>query len=258
MIGINELMDAIKRSGLPFGDALKMRNLPDAALQEGLGGAIRGSNPITSQVPQLRTQYHQQLSKISEMDQKLASVYGDPSSKLYIEHAGARQRAMNPASDLGYKAAGDIQQQAVKEQRNVNQQENQQEQDINDAVKNYKQLAAIQVREEKRLKKLGKGKGSGGTIKLTKDQKLAGFKDSNAANYWQNIKESEFKKAWVQSILENPQDVPEGGWTIPQIQTVYDDYSNKKKTAKAQITVEKQVKKEQAKKNKTTNKKPLF
>lgn len=59
--------------------------------------ASRGQIPGAFGMPnadKYRQDYMAKIAKIAEMDQKLAGVYGDPNSKLFIEHAGQRENAV--------------------------------------------------------------------------------------------------------------------------------------------------------------------
>lgn len=147
-ISLDELNNVLQKSGLPFGNALAMEQATPFAQQ-----------PIQQQVysqdtklPQIQASYKSKLDAIAKMDQQLAGVYGDPSSSLYIEHAGQREKAIAGPSRQGYSQLEDIGQAETSRRKELDQQ-------ADEALNFYKKLATLQDKEEKRVAKLTKGSG---------------------------------------------------------------------------------------------------
>lgn len=166
-ISIEELQNTLMKSGLPFGNSMAM-NQARPGLRQQISGAVgdRGANAA-------RQKFHQQLAQIAQMDQKLAGVYGDPSSKLYIENPMSREQAIYSPRDTLMKGVD----QTINE---VDTAEKARENEISEAEQLYKELEAaqrdIEQEEEKvkrETKKAGTAAKKAATVKATtvKDKK---------------------------------------------------------------------------------------
>jgi hypothetical protein len=160
-IAIQDLLSALTKAGAnPQGSALDMsRAIP--GLKQNLQNTIQSQDPV---IPGLRDSYHAQLDQLAQMDQKLAGVYGDPKSSLYIEHAGARDKAIGGARDPGYKAASNIASNAKSRQSEI-------DNEVSQAVQLFQQLASVQTKEEALAKKAQKAATNG--VKKSLQQKVA-------------------------------------------------------------------------------------
>ena len=210
-VSIQELMGVLQKSGLPLGGGADMQGVLPTLQKSAIGGVVQGQD---TQVAALKQRHRQALDQIAAMDQKLHGVYGDPTSPLFIKNPLAREKITAGAANTGYDIAG-------KEAKKVQNRQAELEQTTDDAVKLYNELTREQIRLEKEAKKGAKGTG---TIKLTKDQKLAGFQDATAANYFSKIKEANFKRDWVQNILSGKAKIPENGYSIKEIQKRYEPW----------------------------------
>lgn len=238
---IDELLGVLQKSGLPFGSGEEMKKASPFAkypVQEQVFSQDH-------QIEGIKKGYMDKLAKVAQMDQKLAGVYSNPNSNMFIENPIAREKLRIGAENVGYKEAGDIIQRVPERTKELNDQADQ-------ALDVYKELVKEQVATEKELKKKGKkGKSSGG-IKLTKEQKLAGFQDAAAANYWSKIKETDFKREWIQNILSEAADVPDEGYSIKDIKDRYEPWRKKYEAGKGK------KKNKSSGKTTTTERKPLF
>ena len=136
-LSIDAINQVLKKIQAPGGDANMMRDfLPN--VEQSARSEIVGGDQV---VPQMKEKYMAQLAQIAAMDQKLAGVYGDPNSPLYIERASTRQNLKSKASDTGYKETGRIAKGIQTQRSNL-------EKDVNEVVSSYKQLIAVEAREE--------------------------------------------------------------------------------------------------------------
>jgi hypothetical protein len=235
---LEELMSVLKGAGLPLGgDASSMQDAVPGAQQQ-IQNTVSSQDTVG---PGLKSSFHDQLSKIAAMDQQLHGLYNDPSSPLHINDPGKALKLQAGASDTGYKAANFI---TSAEKANTSQLEKK----SSDALGLYSKMIAAQNKEESVAKNrvkddiavasgkkqyvtdstgqkvavsTPKGKGSG-TAKLTKEQQYAGFEDSTAANYWQQVKETDFKREWAQHMLDGSWQAPKGGFSINDVKKEYD------------------------------------
>lgn len=238
-ISISELMGALEKSGLPLGDGTSMQQAAPFG-RDAVASQVYGAD---TQLPQLSQNYRSQLDAIAQMDQKLAGVYGDPSSKLFIEHAGKRENAIFSPRGVANKETNRI-------STSISNRKKELDSEVDDALSLYNKLVTVQLREEDRVVKeakdaervkagkgkyinvngkkvvtpVYKGKAGAGSVKLTKEQKLAGFQDSDAANYWSKIKETDFKREWAQNVLDGSWEVPDDGFDIASIKRTYDHW----------------------------------
>ena len=243
-IGIDELQKMLEKSGLPMGDSFVMRQGQVGAQQalQGTGGDHGAGGAMQS--------YKAKLAQIAQMDQKLAGVYGDPTSPLYIEHAGARDNAASSARGTGMSELSSIEQ---RRQAALSQQDA----DESEAVQLYGQLENAQREleaEQKRLtkeaekaaKKAGKGTGTGkGNITTVFGKLTAGEKrlanqvgidtsDTAALSEFFNKSPSGFQKYLADEALDGK--VKQEGWNAKQIKEQrkkYEQIIAKDKEAKA-------------------------
>jgi len=268
-LSIKEIMDTLQKSGATGGSAYDMGQNRMGVEQGVTNNLTAGANPAMAQT---KANYLAQLGKIAEMDGKLAGVYGDPTSPMYIERASQRDSATHMADSPNYKAAGT--QADLYEQKKT---------ELQDSIKStlavYDELtkltkanetqAATTARNDARVSAgkgqyitdstgnkvvvpVYKGSGSGGTsgtgtatdIKITKEQQLAGFQDPNAANYWSKIKEVEFRRWWSQNVISGKATPPKGGYTIKDIDSRYEAWKkdNPTKVTKSKASIVDQIK----------------
>lgn len=253
-ISLKELQDVIQKSGLPLGSGADMSSIAPFA-RSNISDTVYGQD---TQLAGIKSKHQSALSQIAAMDQKLGGLYGDPSSPLYIKNPLKRETLKTGAANTGYRAAAGIVTEAKSRTQEL-------ESQTDEALRLYKDLAQEQVKLEKEAAKQAKKSGkttkstktvkgastngkttTTGKIKLTKDQQLAGFSDADAANYWTKIKETDFKRTWVQNMLEGGA-VPDGGFTIQDVKTNYKSWqkANPPKTKKTTTS-------------KTTKREPLF
>jgi len=232
---INDLTSVLEKSNLPFGDSASMQQSAAIGGRQAISGAAYGQD---TQLAGLKSNYESQLAQIASMDQKLATSYGGQQSNLFIEHPLARERiiAGGPAR-TGYQETRRIAGKYRQRQGDI-------EDQIDEALKIYKELAKEQADSEKITKKVTKGtkaKGKGGgTIslgRLTKRERQAGFKDAKAAQYWTEVMPEKGKEFWVSDILQDAIRIPRDGFTIKDVnesKRFYEDkYLGAKERAKA-------------------------
>lgn len=253
-IGLSDIESALKKSGLPLGG-------PADAMRTASPLAPYALDATTPQAPAPDFGYKQKLDQIASMDKKLAGLYGDPNSGMYIENPMQRQNALSGASNQEYRQAGDI---AQREQKTQEQQDKQREQLMKESEQYYNALIQIQTREEKALKKAG---SKGGSRKTTAIEEMAGFTDPEAAKLWSTTLTADQKRRWLQMVLEGnidpttapgvpvPTEVPEGGFSTKNVLDFYDAEKavalEKKKAAESQKAVKAQEK--EKKKSSTAN-----
>jgi hypothetical protein len=163
-VSIHDLLDTLNKAGANTqGSAFDMSQaIP--GLKQNLGNVVQQQDTV---IPSLRDNYHSQLSQLAAMDQKLAGVYGDPKSNLFIEHAGARQNAISGAANTGYKAASGIASAAKSRQSELDSQ-------VSDALQLFQQLTSVQTKEEALAKKAAAAaKKAGGKSKKSLADKVA-------------------------------------------------------------------------------------
>jgi hypothetical protein len=93
-ITLEDLQATMQKAGIPMNT---MSAEPTYKKQSQFMTASRGQIPGAFGMPnadKYKQDYMGKIAKIAEMDQKLAGVYGDPNSKLFIEHAGQRENAV--------------------------------------------------------------------------------------------------------------------------------------------------------------------
>lgn len=140
-ISFEELTKTLQNAGLPMDSAFNMRQAKPMA-REAISGQIgdKGAGDFGKGIMA-------QLEQIHQMDQKLAGVYSDPTSNLYIENAAAREGAIYGHRDTGFSQIS-----SLADERNNRLQERDDE--IETAESLYGDLTTAQAQlesEEKRL-----------------------------------------------------------------------------------------------------------
>jgi|GEM_PF-4946817 hypothetical protein len=141
-ISLEDLMGTMQKAGIPINTLLAE---PTYKKHSERMMASRGQIPSAFAMPnadKYRQDYIGKIAKIAEMDQKLAGVYGDPNSKLFIEHAGQRENAIygaRPVMEAQVQGPIDAYNQALAER----------EQKISEAEKYYDALIEAQQVGEK-------------------------------------------------------------------------------------------------------------
>lgn len=163
-ISIDDLLKTMEKAGVPMNTmsgnpTYKNRSDLMTASRGQIAGAVAGTPPNQDVY---RQQYMQKIAKIAEMDQKLAGVYGDPNSNLYIEHAGQRENAVMGARPAMEGAADTVINTYNQDVQQFNQTEKEKLQAAQDA---YDELIAKQKEGEKQ-------KGEGGSLKTEIDRLL--------------------------------------------------------------------------------------
>lgn len=108
-VTVEELKGVLDRAGIPI-PSFDPKDIATANTEQAITGTLRGeaqarSNPL---IENMKKQYMSQINKIAEMDMKLSGVYGDPSSKLFLEHPLQRESLRVGAENVGYNAAKGI------------------------------------------------------------------------------------------------------------------------------------------------------
>lgn len=227
---INQVLQKIQAPG-GSGEAMK-QFLP--GMEQSVRGEVQGQDTV---VPQMKEKYLAQLAQIAAMDQKLAGVYGDPNSKLYIERASTRENLKSKALNTGYKETSRIAKGIQTQRANL-------EKDVSEIIATYKQLTAIQEREEKKSDKQSKVNVKAVTTKkkeLAKDMGMtiaeldqvsdAGIYEHEAINEFLQAPAA-FRKLWVRNMLQQGA-VPEGGFSAEDIRKNLEEYNLSRKTTKA-------------------------
>lgn len=118
-ISYSELTSALEKAGLPLSGKKQMEaSLPYA--RGAIQGAVQGQD---TQIPQYQTEYKAKLAKLAEMDQKLAPMYSDPSSSMYIERASTRDNILGGAENVGLQDLSSTGQKILTRQKELEQQQ---------------------------------------------------------------------------------------------------------------------------------------
>lgn len=132
-ISYSELTSALEKAGLPLSGKKDMQaSLPYAR------GAIQGAvQSQDTQIPQYQGEYKAKLAKLAEMDQKLAPMYSDPSSSMYIERASTRDNILGGAENVGLQDLSSTGQKILTRQKELEQQQQ-------DALTFFRDLIGLQ------------------------------------------------------------------------------------------------------------------
>lgn len=240
-LSIQEMMEALQKSGASTGSSYNM-GMDRLNVQNNVTNTMTAqANPAIEQNKQA---YLAQLAKIAEADKQLAGVYGDPTSPLYIERAGSREKIYSGVANQGYKAAQtplDVVEQKKKEL----------EANINATLKIYDELTSMQKAtevENKRLEteanKPDKVDSGNGEIEITKAQKReyqeAGLdvNDRRIRASWDNTPDG-FKKWFTQERADGK--IKDKTITPKELEywkTKYKQMKEKKKEKKKEVNFE--------------------
>jgi hypothetical protein len=175
-LSIQEVMDTLQKSGATGGSAFDMG-------QNRMGVEQGVTNTLTQQanpaIAKNKANYLAQIGKIAEMDQKLAGVYGDPTSPLYIERASKRDQAANMGEATNYSAANtqvDL----------YNQKKKTLEDSISQVLSVYDELTSLTKAKEVQDKKKKKGTGTGTTGDAYTTEEKPTNTPSDKGRVWQS------------------------------------------------------------------------
>lgn len=187
-ITIDDLLKTMQKAGIPMNTMSAQPVYKDhsdrmTASRGQIASAVAGTPPNQDAY---RQQYMQKIAKIAEMDQKLAGVYGNQDSNLYIEHAGQRENAIYGARPGMEGSADTVINKYNQDVQAFNQAEQEKLQLAQDA---YDELIAQQKEAEKQ-----KGAGSGqlrseidrllgNDTKKTGKQDLSSFIDDDLSQF---------------------------------------------------------------------------
>lgn len=177
-ITIDDLIKTMEKAGIPLNtmtpnNTFKNQSDRMAASRGQVAGAFAGQAPTPPHVEKYKKDYMAKIAKIAEMDQKLAGVYSNPSSNLYIEHAGQRDNAIYGARPA---MEGDAQTPINEYNQDVgvyNNQLGEFDQKVKEAESYYDSLIAEQKLAEKQ-----KGVGTG-TADLDFDELVASIAEGD-------------------------------------------------------------------------------
>lgn len=142
-VPISDLMASLQKAGAPFGNSAAMQQATPG-LQDTLTQQITQADPYG---PQLKDNFMKQLSQVAEMDQKLNSVYSDPTSPLFTNNIMAREKIRSGAYNTGSSAVGNLAKRYKENEKSIQQQ-------VKDTLDHYKQLTALAAKEEDRAERL--------------------------------------------------------------------------------------------------------
>lgn len=244
---VQDMQRVLEKAQAPNGNASAMQQfLPQ--LQSAVTGAV--GTQESPAVAQGKAKYMDQIHQIAAMDQKLAGVYGNPSSPLYIEKGSTRQNLISGAANTGYRAAGNIKSTVQKQRASDLKDTNAK---IAQVVDYYKKLTALQDKEEKLNDKQSKknltsikkqkteaAKAIGLSTTDADQISQAGITDHEAINKFLSAPAA-FRKLWIRNMAVGG--VPEGGFTVDDIQKNLDAYNaSQAKEAAATAALKKKAK----------------
>ena len=117
-IGITELKGVLQRAGIPI-PTFDPEKLSSIERENAITGQIqREQSPI---VEKAKKDYMRQIDQIAQMDQRLAGVYNNPASQLYIEHPLQVENIRSGAANIGYGAANALGQRIGRAQESIDQ-----------------------------------------------------------------------------------------------------------------------------------------
>lgn len=118
-ISYSELTSALEKAGLPLSGKKQMQE----ALPYARGAIQTAVQSQDTQLPQYNAEYKAKLAKLAEMDQKLAPMYSDPSSSMYIERASTRDNILGGAENVGLQDLSSTGQKILNRQKEIEQQQ---------------------------------------------------------------------------------------------------------------------------------------
>ena len=265
-VSFDELTKALQGSGLPMDNAFNMRQAQVGA-RDKIGSQFgdRGAGDMNKGIMA-------QLDQIAQMDRKLAGVYSDPTSNLYIENAAAREGAIYGHQQTGYKQVGAL---ADEQQNRLKQVDN----DITEAERLYGDLTTAQAQaeaEEKRQVTQTKKKQteaqkkattvkteSGGDFELSKQQARqarnakVNLKDAKAVSEFFNRSTPQFRQYMEDEGIDGK--IKGDNLTAKQIKEARQKWEKEKSDASAKKSAETAAKKKAAtSKSKGKERRELF
>lgn len=140
-ISYEELTKTLQSAGLPMDTAFNMRQARPMA-RDAISGQVgdKGAGDLSKGIMS-------QIDQIAQMDKKLAGVYSDPTSNLYIENAAAREGAI-----YGHRNTGMRQVESLANERDNRLQAR--EDEISAAESLYGDLTTAQAQVEQEEKQL--------------------------------------------------------------------------------------------------------
>jgi len=196
-VGAQDLMASLQKAGVPFGNAQAMQQATPG-LASNIQTDLYANDPA---LQAMRNTFQSQLAQVAEMDKKLSSVYSDPNSPLFTNNIYAREKIVSGAHGTNSNAVRSISSMGRSRKSELDQQ-------ANEAVTLYRQLTAMQNKEEAIASKAVKSSGKKGTSQKVansvgrtqqlKQQKweLAGLSDPDAIAVFERAP-VDFQNQWV-------------------------------------------------------------
>lgn len=89
---ITDLMSVLQKSGLPLGQFPLEQT--GTYQREQIAGAVYGGD---TRMEAAKSKYMDSINRLAQLDGKLSGYYSDPGSKVYLENAADRERAISGA-----------------------------------------------------------------------------------------------------------------------------------------------------------------
>lgn len=219
-VGIQDLMTALQRAGVPFGNSQSMETA-----SQGLGATVQ--NDLYSNDPALnalRSAYRSQLDQVAQADQALSKVYSDPNSPLFTNNVYAREKLISGAHNTTSNAVRTLGSAGKSRKSELDQEANQ-------AESEYKFMTAVQKREEQRAAKLAK-QGNKSTVAPGTNKKLnqSGLQDPQSIDTFLNAP-AKFQDQFIRDYQRGKYDNPDK--SVNDALSQYNEiYNPKKKTAR--------------------------
>lgn len=93
-ISLDDLLNTMNKAGVPMNTLSPTGQFDTQADKMRAARGQVASGVQRPDVEKYKKEYMNKINKIAEMDTKLAGAYGDPNSKLFIEHAGQRENSI--------------------------------------------------------------------------------------------------------------------------------------------------------------------
>ena len=187
-ISLDDLLNTLNKAGVPMNTLSPTGQFDTQADKMRAARGQVASGVQRPDVEKYKKEYMNKINKIAEMDTKLAGVYGDPNSKLFIEHAGQRDNAI-------YGARPAMEAQTEEPINAYNREIDQYNNKVTEAEAFYDDLIAQQIAGEAEQKKSKGGPISSGQP-LDFDELVASLAEGDT-----NEGGSDFDKL-LESILE--------------------------------------------------------
>lgn len=253
-ISTQELLDALQKSGAPFGNSAQMRQAAPF-----LGDTLsQNAYAANTQIPKYQQAYNadqgkykSQIDQIAQMDQKLRGIYGNPTSNMYIANPAAQERAVTGHQTTDYTAAHGISQDANAQLQGIKSEQGTIDKQTNDALSLYAKLTAIQKSSEPRASRSrgGSSGGSGNVSDIPASngiQDLSGMSKADQTKYLQEtgkkitdpagVYDREARDTFLNTpaafqkyFISNVQDFgyPKGGYSASDIQSALATWTRK-------------------------------